>query len=52
VDVAATSEPAAGLLPYLLVVDDERQVAAALADFFRKRFRVLTVTGGTRLWIC
>ena len=39
-------EPAAGLLPYLLVVDDERQVAAALADFFRKRFRVLTVTGG------
>ncbi len=39
-------EPAAGLLPYLLVVDDERQIAAAIADFFRKRFRVLTATGG------
>jgi signal transduction histidine kinase/HPt (histidine-containing phosphotransfer) domain-containing protein len=29
-----------------LAVDDERQIAAAMADFFRKRFRVLTATSG------
>jgi signal transduction histidine kinase/HPt (histidine-containing phosphotransfer) domain-containing protein len=44
--LAPLPEPAAGLLPYLLAVDDEPQITAAMADIFRKSFRVLTANGG------
>ena len=42
----STNNPSDPALPTLLVVDDEKEITASVADMFRRTYQVLTATSG------